>query len=1098
MPSPRLNRLATLLLAVSLFLTLALPTPGQGIPWHVVPLPIPGGFVDAMTGGIHVEIPVASFPQRNSDPLVLKLMYDGGQFHFSGNAGGFVSGGRWQLVSGTSHSGTGFMASSSTQSCPSGYPNGSVSIQSQPAFTDSHGTTHVNINSNLYTKQVNCYTTGGTPYGNGSDITSFVGVASDGSGYIFSVTNYNQLRVTSPGGWLVYDNTAANNFHWPEDTNGNYIEYAVAGQPDTLGRSPVTFSQSGGCPTSGTQVTVHASDGSPQTYTLNCTTMSVSDVINGTVFTNQEVFPTSFVLPDGTQYTFTYDRLTSACEVAPGPFVGPGGASSSSLIGSNGAPGPCNLTIAGNNGFLTTYLYDILDNLQTVSQTGVGSRTFAYDSLSRLTSATNPESGAISYTYDANGNLATKVAPAPNQTGTATVTTTYSYDALNRLTSKTYSDGTTPSVTLVYDSDGTRLNPIGRLVESVASSTPCSYTYYDYDPMGRTVQRIIGPPADCHGGYGTIRLNYSYDQLGDLLTETDDLTYIGVTYGYNAAARLTSVTASPATGWNVPSTLISGIHYNALGKVTSDTLQTMGSTATESRTYSNRGWLTSSSTTYNGSSGCCSIYSLSLAHSPNGDVTVANDSANGNWTYGYDAFNRLVCANLSNGTCAAPTNGQPTYNYVYDRFGNRWQQNGPHTMLLTFSGSNNRMDGYSYDAAGNLLNDGTHSYTYDAENRIYKVDGGSTATYLYDAEGHAIEKTISASNNQYETAGTWDFLYDLSGRVDHEIVDGQSFWRGEVFAGVRHLATFFEGDTYFDEQDQVGTDRARFMVTHDTFQLYNSTIASLPFGDALTLTGAGALQSPDNFTGQRRDPESGLDDFGARYYGSPLGHFMSPDEPLIDQEAENPQSWNLYAYVLNNPLNNTDPTGNACVQQSDGTFKDDNSGGQSCADSTKPQQVKVSGSPGFSFWDGFSFAVWLARTTQSNGNKLANLLERIPAPPEISEQTKLVIGMTKGFPETELPELLAPAGSKLAQIIARLGIGHGNPTAAMQELTNIRNTAAAAGQSATGFYIRADATIYRVGSDYLTVAKDGTVLSYVKNATPGEGVASTYTQLGGK
>src|SRR5258706_14585738 len=40
---------------------------------------------------------------------------------------------------------------------------------------------------------------------------------------------------------------------------------------------------------------------------------------------------------------------------------------------------------------------------------------------------------------------------------------------------------------------------------------------------------------------------------------------------------------------------------------------------------------------------------------------------------------------------------------------------------------------YVYDAAGNLTNDGSHTYTYDAENRIVQVDGGNTATYLYDA-----------------------------------------------------------------------------------------------------------------------------------------------------------------------------------------------------------------------------------------------------------------------------------------------------------------------------------------------------------------------------
>jgi RHS repeat-associated protein len=66
---------------------------------------------------------------------------------------------------------------------------------------------------------------------------------------------------------------------------------------------------------------------------------------------------------------------------------------------------------------------------------------------------------------------------------------------------------------------------------------------------------------------------------------------------------------------------------------------------------------------------------------------------------------------------------------------------------------------------------------------------------------------------------------------------------------------------------------------------------------------------PQKFTGKERDSESGLDYFGARYYGSALGRWTSPDKPLQDQEPENPQSWNLYAYGRNNPLNGTDPTG---------------------------------------------------------------------------------------------------------------------------------------------------------------------------------------------
>jgi len=67
------------------------------------------------------------------------------------------------------------------------------------------------------------------------------------------------------------------------------------------------------------------------------------------------------------------------------------------------------------------------------------------------------------------------------------------------------------------------------------------------------------------------------------------------------------------------------------------------------------------------------------------------------------------------------------------------------------------------------------------------------------------------------------------------------------------------------------------------------------------------------FTGKERDSESGLDNFGARYYGSNLGRFLSPDEPLADQQPEDPQSWNLYSYVRNNPLNSTDPSRKARV-----------------------------------------------------------------------------------------------------------------------------------------------------------------------------------------
>ena len=72
--------------------------------------------------------------------------------------------------------------------------------------------------------------------------------------------------------------------------------------------------------------------------------------------------------------------------------------------------------------------------------------------------------------------------------------------------------------------------------------------------------------------------------------------------------------------------------------------------------------------------------------------------------------------------------------------------------------------------------------------------------------------------------------------------------------------------------------------------------------------------SPSRSTGKERDAESGLDNFGARYLGSSMGRFMSPDPGwFFATHLANPQSWNLYSYVLNNPLSNIDPDGYDCV-----------------------------------------------------------------------------------------------------------------------------------------------------------------------------------------
>jgi len=90
------------------------------------------------------------------------------------------------------------------------------------------------------------------------------------------------------------------------------------------------------------------------------------------------------------------------------------------------------------------------------------------------------------------------------------------------------------------------------------------------------------------------------------------------------------------------------------------------------------------------------------------------------------------------------------------------------------------------------------------------------------------------------------------------------------------------------------------------------------------------------FTGKERDSESGLDYFGARYYGSALGRFTSPDPSMLSVVLANPQSWNRYAYSLNSPLAYVDPNGELWVASGNAndpySWVDQCGKGQTCFD----------------------------------------------------------------------------------------------------------------------------------------------------------------------
>ncbi len=435
---------------------------------------------------------------------------------------------------------------------------------------------------------------------------------------------------------------------------------------------------------------------------------------------------------------------------------------------------------AGLN-YETDYQY-ALGNLLRVDQKGSApsdsskwrTRLFTYNSLSQLLTANNPESGTISYSYDADGNMISKTAPAPNQTGAATVTTNYTYDALNRLTNKSYSDGS-PSIQYLYDSVPwyTSTNSKGRLVETYNGVNDA--TFFNYDILGRVVLQNNYTPSNQSSAANPV--SASYDLAGNLTA----LTYPSgrtVTNSYNPAGRLDKVqftqwtqpgaaALTPATYWSVSD---NNFYPNGVPK-----LVVLGSGVSES-TVLNRRLQLQQETVAGGALGGLADHAYNYGTQNNGNVMSVTDQLSSPYTqnFTYDALNRLATANESRWGMS----------YVYDAWGNYLQQN--QTAGTTFQhqytvGTNNRLSGYTYDPAGNLLNDGFHQYAYDAESRISSVDS-TGATYVYDADGNRVRKAAGSSSTEY--------IY-FGGRVIAEKDISTGDWTDYVFADGKRIAQAF-------------------------------------------------------------------------------------------------------------------------------------------------------------------------------------------------------------------------------------------------------------------------------------------------------------------
>jgi RHS repeat-associated protein len=546
--------------------------------------------------------------------------------------------------------------------------------------------------------------------------------------------------------------------------------------------------------------------------------------------------------------------------------------------------------------YVTEYAYGGQDQLETVTQ-DTQTRSFVYDLAGRLTSALNPESQTTTYTYDGAGNLLTRVANGD--------TVTMTYDALSRIRSKEYT-GThsTPGVTYCYDGDitvtgcesapsGANVNLKGRL--TMVTNSAATMKYSVYDALGRVTSHEVAVT----GYVNPFVFSYEYNELA--LKKTTYPSGREVSQEYDAAGRIASVSGTKS---GTVTNYVTGVTYAPHGGLSEITVA--GGARTEQWCYNNRMQpevIRLGSAT---SPGCIAdsgdllrlsyTYGTSDATNNGNPATQTVSRNNGGFsaveTYTYDPLNRL--------RTAGSTGWSQTY--VYDRFGNRAVLG---TSTIPASGQtpvvsqdteaavrqifpSNRWSGATHDNGGNQLTRFGGQFSYDAENRLKQATIGTTVTeYSYDGEGRRVKK------------GGTTYVYDAFGQLAAE------YGGTNPLSGTRYLTADHLGSTRLVTDAAGGSQQCS-----DYF----------PFGEELAAgTGSrpacysGAIEPTQKFTGKERDGETGLDYFIARYFSGAQGRFTSPDKPFADQNLTNPQSWNLYAYVRNNPLIMVDPSGSAAL-----------------------------------------------------------------------------------------------------------------------------------------------------------------------------------------
>jgi len=432
---------------------------------------------------------------------------------------------------------------------------------------------------------------------------------------------------------------------------------------------------------------------------------------------------------------------------------------------------------------------------------------------------------------------------------------------MGRLISRT--DPLSNAGSFVYDGNGNRTGWTDRRGK---------VTIYQYDGLNRRIFEGFGQNGSNYestiaktwdGGNRLTEVSDSisgviaraYDGLNDL---TDEQTPLGeVMYAYDAVRRRTSMTATGQSAVNYS--------YDAANRLSG---LTQGSSSVSfSYDAANR------RTSLTLPNGIQVGYAYDQASRLNALTWTLGQNQIGNLIYTYDADGRIV-----------------------QKSGSFAQTNLPAPVTGNSFNADNEMSAFggqtlSYDANGNLTNDGTNTYVWDARNHLSQMSGGVTANFTYDGFGRRVAKQINGTTTQ--------FLYDRWNPVQE--LDASSTPSANLLGGLG-AHEFFTRSDQADGTLTLLTDQLRStLALTDSSASVVTQYAYDPFGDT-TASGASST-NPYQFTAHENDSDGNYYNV-SRYFSPSFDRYTS--QTALGFRSAN---LNLYLYQGGDPVNLPDSSG---------------------------------------------------------------------------------------------------------------------------------------------------------------------------------------------